>query len=94
MTSPAVRVVPTQSELLERFSSVLRRLRRERGLSQKALAQAANLHPSHIYYLESERMKPRLVTLTKLAGALSVPVEVFVEEQQQEVINHSTTTRL
>jgi transcriptional regulator with XRE-family HTH domain len=50
----------------------LRRIREERGLSQRALADRAGVVKSTIYEAEAGRHIPRIQTLEKLADALGV----------------------
>jgi len=47
--------------------------RRRAGLSQEALGFRASLHRTEISTLERGERLPRIDTLIKLAGALSVP---------------------
>ena len=48
----------------------LRRIRRERGMSQEALAMAANIDRSYVSLLETERYSASVDMLDKLAAAL------------------------
>jgi transcriptional regulator with XRE-family HTH domain len=52
----------------------LRRIRKERGLSQRALAARAGVVKSTIYEAEAGRHVPRIQTLEKLADALGVEI--------------------
>lgn len=61
---------PISKEVGER----VRKLRRERSLSQDALAAATGLTPQTIRNLESGATYPRMATLEKLAGVFEVPV--------------------
>jgi len=63
-TSPAPELVA--------FGRVLRRARRERDLSQEALAQRAGLAPKHVSEIERGNREPRLTTITRLAGGLGL----------------------
>jgi len=56
------------------FGQVLRRVRRERDLSQEALADRAGLARNHVSELERARRDPGLVTLVQLADALNMGV--------------------
>lgn len=48
----------------------LRRLRQDAGLSQEALAHAADLHPNAVGLLERGQRDPQLSTLLALVRAL------------------------
>jgi transcriptional regulator with XRE-family HTH domain len=57
----------------ECFAENLLILRRRSGLSQEDLGFAADLHRTEISQLERGMRLPRIDTVIKLAGALSVP---------------------
>jgi transcriptional regulator with XRE-family HTH domain len=57
----------------KRFSENLSRAREQSGLTQEALAQAAEIHRTQIGELLRGNQLPRLDTLLRLAGALQVP---------------------
>jgi transcriptional regulator with XRE-family HTH domain len=57
----------------ERFAENLMIARRRAGLSQESLAFAADLHRTEVGALERGERLPRIDTLVKVAGALSVP---------------------
>lgn len=57
-------------ELVERFAENLRRTRLEKGLTQEGLAEACELHRTHISLLEKAKRDPKLTTIAKLAGGL------------------------
>jgi transcriptional regulator with XRE-family HTH domain len=52
----------------------IRRLRRERELSQEALAASAGMHPKHLSEIERGNKDPRATTVARLAEALGVTV--------------------
>lgn len=56
----------------------LKRLRLQRGLTQKALAQRAGFSTVWIIQMEKGRVDPSLSTLRKLAKALKVTVGKLV----------------
>ena len=62
------------SDHLDVFGRALRRARRERDLSQEALARSAGIAPNHVSELERARKDPRLTTLVQLADALEMGV--------------------
>jgi transcriptional regulator with XRE-family HTH domain len=62
------------------FGNNLRYCRRRAGLSQEALGYAASLHRTEIGLLERGARVPRIDTLAKLAGGLSIPpVELLTD---------------
>ncbi len=63
-----------------RLSTVIRKLREERGLSQKALAERAGVTDAYITMIEKgKRKNPSLAILKRLARALGVPVGELLE---------------
>jgi len=72
----------------------IEKLRKERGLSRKALAEriierfggasVAGLS-QYIYQLEKGKRKPKLDTLKKIATVLNVPISFLVEEPRRRV---------
>jgi transcriptional regulator with XRE-family HTH domain len=54
------------------FGHVVRRARRERDMSQEALAQAAGLAAKHVSEIERANRDVRLTTLVQLAAGLDL----------------------
>ncbi len=54
------------------FGRVVRRARRDRDMSQEALADAAGLGAKHLSEIERANRDPRLTTVLKLADALEL----------------------
>lgn len=59
------------SQLLA-FGRTLRKARRDRDLSQEALAHEAGLSAKHVGEIERANKDPRLTTVLKLADALEM----------------------
>lgn len=59
------------------FSKRLRRVRRQRNLSQEDLAHLTGMHRTEISALERGKREPRLQTLIKLSAALKMPINDF-----------------
>jgi transcriptional regulator with XRE-family HTH domain len=57
-------------QLVQRFAENLRRARLAKGLTQEGLADAAELHRTHISLLEKAKRDPKLTTIAKLAEGL------------------------
>jgi transcriptional regulator with XRE-family HTH domain len=62
----------TVSPQLLAFGRTLRKARRDRDLSQEALAHAAGLSAKHVGEIERANKDPRLTTVLKLADALDL----------------------
>jgi transcriptional regulator with XRE-family HTH domain len=62
----------TPSPQLVAFGRVVRRARRDRELSQEALAEAAGLGAKHVSEIERANRDPRFTTIVKLALALDL----------------------
>ncbi|MFL5817297.1 MAG: helix-turn-helix domain-containing protein [Conexibacter sp.] len=72
------RLAPPAPELLA-LAGAIRHLRRERELSQEALAYAADIHPKHLSEIERANKDPRSTTVVRLADALGVRVAELYE---------------
>ncbi|HLB21858.1 MAG TPA: helix-turn-helix transcriptional regulator [Solirubrobacteraceae bacterium] len=56
----------------KQFADNLRRHRRRAGLTQEALADACDLHPTAVGKLERQQRTPRLDTIVALSRALGL----------------------
>lgn len=63
----------TQPDHLRLLGRHVRRLRRERDLSQEDLALAAEISRSNVSELERGGREPKFLTLLQIARALGVP---------------------
>ncbi len=73
-----------QWEFLSSFGKRVAELRREKGLTQEALADAANLHRTYIGFIEQGKRDPTIGNISQIAKALGVSLkELF------EVFTHS-----
>lgn len=61
----------------------LKRLRKEQGLSQEALADAAGLHRTFVGAVERCERNISLDNITKLARALGVPAATLLAEKAE-----------
>jgi transcriptional regulator with XRE-family HTH domain len=62
----------TASPQLLAFGRTVRKARRDRDLSQEALADEAGLSAKHVGEIERANKDPRLTTVLKLASALEL----------------------
>ena len=60
------------------FGSVLRKLRKERGLSQELLAFETGIERNYISLLELGRNSASIKMIFRLAPALGIPVSEFM----------------
>lgn len=76
-----MRVAPDQ---LVAFGRTVRKERRDRELSQEALAGLAGLSSKHLGEIELAKKDPRLTTVLKLAQALGLaPGELFARFEER-----------
>jgi transcriptional regulator with XRE-family HTH domain len=62
------------------FGKNLRKLRKERGLSQEDLAEKAGLHRTYVGSLERGERNPSLLNIVKLSRALDISVTSLLED--------------
>ena len=68
------------AKFIRAFSIVLKKLRIERRISQEELAEQAQLHPTYISMLETQKRQPSLSTLFRISQALNVNTDEFVRQ--------------
>ena len=67
------------------FGVVIRRLRKQAGISQEKLGFEAELQRNYISLIELGRYQPTLATLFKLAYALQVSPVSLVEQVERQL---------
>ncbi len=70
------------------LGKAIRSLRRERGLSQEALGNEAEIHPTWISHIESGRINPTWGNVRRIARGLDMPLErlaALAEEFEREL---------
>ena len=67
-------VVRASHPILSNLGAAIRRLRRERGLSQEALADLAQIDRSYMSSIERGRRNLSVLNVARIASALSVPL--------------------
>ena len=61
----------------------IKRIRKEKGISQEKLAEACNTATSYIGLMEIYKNIPKLSTIERIANALEVdPLEIFVDKNK------------
>lgn len=61
-----------------KYGETVRRLRRQKGLSQEKLAELAKVDPKTVIQIESGKRNPTLKTLQKIAAALKVSLKTLI----------------
>lgn len=67
----------------------IKKIRKQRGMTQEALAEAANISPEYVSRIERGINKPSLKTLYDLSMALEFKFIFVIEGHDQEVSNTS-----
>jgi len=70
----------SEAKLLKTFGRSIRSLRKQRGLSQEALAEACGLSRNYISDIERGVRNPGVLVLVALAKALRVSLRELFEE--------------
>jgi transcriptional regulator with XRE-family HTH domain len=66
---------------MQQVSQRIRKLRREKGLSLRNLANQSGVSASALSQIESEQVSPSIATLEKICAALSLPITALFDEQ-------------
>lgn len=79
-------------EARKRVGSNVQKLRRQKGLSQEALAHSSGLHQTYLSGVETGRRNPSVGVLERLATALEIDIsEFFVRVGNQKSSNPQKT---
>lgn len=60
------------------LGEAIRRLRKERDLSQEELGHLAEIHPTWISHIESGRTNPAWGTVRRIAAVFEIPLSAIV----------------
>lgn len=70
--------MPPRTEPQPALGRAIRRLRKDRTLSQEELGHQAGIHPTWISHIESGRANPAWGTVRRIVGVLEVPLSELV----------------
>ena len=73
----------SDSPLSKKFGAVVRKRRLDAGLSQEALAELAQIHPTYMSMVERGSRNLTLGVAARLAGALNVSLPELIEEAEE-----------
>lgn len=63
----------------KKIAEKIRKIRKEKGMSQEELAFKAGLNRAYVGYIERGEKKPSVDTLSKLAIALKIKLSEFLD---------------
>lgn len=69
----------SKSAIHKTIAKNIARIRKEKGITQEALAYQAGLNRAYIGYIERGERKPTLETIEKIAQALKVRVKEIID---------------
>lgn len=72
------------------LGTAIKQLRKKRGITQKALAEMANISANALNMIESNENFPQKGTLKAICGALNVPVSyvLFMSIDEEDIPEH------
>jgi transcriptional regulator with XRE-family HTH domain len=65
------------------LAKAIRRLRKDAGLSQQALSERIEIHPTGISHIESGRVNPTWANVRRIAQGIGVPLGVLADAAQE-----------
>jgi len=77
---------------LDAFAANVRRLRRQRGLTQERLAELADLHMTDVARIETQRREPGIRVVAKLAYGLETTASELLDGVRHEPRRSSQTS--
>lgn len=69
----------SEAELKRRFGERMRQLRKQKGLSQEKLAFEIGMDLTSVNEIEMGHRSPKLITIYKIASALSMPMRELTD---------------
>ncbi|QEZ68022.1 XRE family transcriptional regulator [Paraclostridium bifermentans] len=71
----------------------IKKFRKEKGLTQKELAEKIGVSGAYIQQIENNKKNPSIKTLNKISSALGVTIQELIagEKQQVEIIEKDIT---
>lgn len=73
------------------FGLVLKRIRKDRHLSQVAFGKLLSIHRTHVSFIERGQKIPMLATLYEISVALGIPMAELINQTVLEYETHRKT---
>ena len=70
-------------DMASAFGMVLKKHRLAKGISQEAIAEMADIHPTHVGFIERSERNPSLNVAKSLAKALGVSLADLIREAEE-----------
>ena len=70
-----------KERILIRFGDKVRKLRKERAISQEELAHQANLHRTYIGMIERGEKNITLINIKKIANAFNITIKALFDDE-------------
>lgn len=74
------------------FGAVVKRRRERVGMSQEGLAEAADIHRTHVGFIERGEKAATVVVARRIALALSLPLSRLVADVERELRRSSRSS--
>lgn len=68
---------PSETKLVEKIGANIRRIRKEKKMRQYTLAEISEMEKASLSRIETGQSNPTILTLNRLAEALSVDIAEF-----------------
>lgn len=69
----------TESEFLAQFGQRVAALRKQKGITQEALAEATNLHRTYVGFIEQGKRNPTIGNIYKISQVLEISLKELFE---------------
>jgi transcriptional regulator with XRE-family HTH domain len=75
----------TDHPLVRALGHALVKIREEKGVTQRDLGLKAGIHPTWISHIESGRVNPTFVNLSRISSGLGIRTSELVRRVEEEV---------
>lgn len=68
-----------------KLADKIKKIRKEKKISQAELAEIAGINPNHLSRLETDKFSPTIPVLKKMANALEVSIDYLLDEETEDI---------